>query len=88
LAVAVDRVGQRTALGIRPERIVLGAEGLQARVLEQIYHGDHVRLRVACGGSDQVMVKLRYGDGEVPAPGAEVALAVAPEHCLALDAPQ
>jgi putative spermidine/putrescine transport system ATP-binding protein len=87
-AVAVDRIGQRTALGIRPERIVIGAEGLQGRVLEHIYHGDHVRLRVAAGGSDQVMVKLRYGEGEVPAPGADVSLGVAPEHCLALDAPQ
>ena len=72
--------------GIPPKQRTV--EGLQARVLEQIYHGDHVRLRVACGGSDQVMVKLRYGEGEVPAPGAEVTLAVAPEHCLALDAPQ
>ena len=88
-AVAVDRVGAPTALGIRPERLWLepaGAEGLQATVLEQIYHGDHVRLRIAAGGSDQVMVKLRYGDVEVPQPGAQVTLVMPAEHCLALDA--
>jgi len=88
-AVAVDRVGAATALGIRPERLWLepaGAEGLQATVLEQIYHGDHVRLRIAAGGSDQVMVKLRYGEVEVPQPGAQVTLVMPAEHCLALDA--
>jgi len=56
--------GQRTALSIRPERLVLGGTGSQysnridGQIAELIYLGDHVRLRLEVAGQRNFTVKV------------------------------
>ena len=96
-AVSVDRAGQPTTLSIRPERIALDRGGtggtgagrenhLGARVLERIYLGDHLRLRLAVADSDDFMVKVPFAD-EVQAfqAGHDVSVRWGAEDCRALD---
>lgn len=58
------RPGDRTIVCVRPEAIELGAlhreaeNQVRAEVLERIYLGDHVRLRLRAGGGDGFLVKL------------------------------
>ncbi|UEM05211.1 ABC transporter ATP-binding protein [Skermanella rosea] len=96
-AVSVDRAGQPTTLSIRPERIVLdrgasdgpatGRENrLGARVLERIYLGDHLRLRLAVADNDDFMVKVPFADdAQTFQAGHEVSVRWAVEDCRALD---
>ncbi|WP_158044493.1 ABC transporter ATP-binding protein [Skermanella pratensis] len=96
-AVSVDRAGQATTLSIRPERITLDRGGpgepgaglenrLAARVLERIYLGDHLRLRLEVAGSDDFMVKVPFAD-DVQAfqAGQDVSVRWAAGDCRALD---
>jgi putative spermidine/putrescine transport system ATP-binding protein len=56
--------GDRTIVCVRPEAIELGAGGhegpnqFRAEVLERIYLGDHLRLRLRVCGGDNFLVKL------------------------------
>ncbi|TCO81028.1 putative spermidine/putrescine transport system ATP-binding protein [Plasticicumulans lactativorans] len=69
-AVNVGGAGSATTLSIRPERVVLGTatnsaaleNHLSGRILEFIYLGDHVRLRVSVAGHDDFMVKVPIAD--------------------------
>jgi len=82
----------RALVSIRPERLRLargagdasGDNRLAAKVVETIYFGDHVRLHVEAAGRT-LAVKLPLGAADGLAPGADVTLAAAPEHCRALD---
>jgi putative spermidine/putrescine transport system ATP-binding protein len=57
---------------------------LEGTLREVIYLGDHVRLRVALPGNDEFMVKRPISETHaLPAIGAVVELAWAPEHCRA-----
>jgi putative spermidine/putrescine transport system ATP-binding protein len=92
LPVNVQGVGARTTLSIRPERVQLNppenarANRLVGRVLEPIYHGDHVRLRLSVAGSDDFTVKLPVGGSDVDlSPGREVWVGWRAEDCRALD---
>ncbi|QQP88081.1 ABC transporter ATP-binding protein [Skermanella sp. TT6] len=96
-AVSVDRAGQPTTLSIRPERILLdrgasddsgnGRENrLGARVLERIYLGDHLRLRLAVADNDDFMVKVPFADdAQTFQAGHDVSVRWAVEDCRALD---
>ncbi len=82
---------RRTLVSIRPERFALRQEGdttmankLQARVVETIYFGDHVRLHAEAGGTP-LMLKLPLGEAAGLNCGTFVTLVCAPEHCRALD---
>jgi putative spermidine/putrescine transport system ATP-binding protein len=91
-AVAVGQAGEPTTLSIRPERVTfaepgrLAANRLKARVLERIYLGDHLRLRLAVADSEDFMVKVPFADS---AQAFQVDHAVevcwAAEDCRALD---
>jgi putative spermidine/putrescine transport system ATP-binding protein len=69
VAINVDRVGQKTQVSIRPERveILTGAQsnkgplgpGVEAEVLEFIYMGDVLRTRLCVAGSNDFVVKTR-----------------------------
>jgi putative spermidine/putrescine transport system ATP-binding protein len=83
----------RTLVSIRPERLQLahgpcsgGSEAnyLQARVLETIYFGDHVRLHVMAGGVP-LLLKLPLSEAAGRKPGDAVTVVAMPEHCRALD---
>jgi len=66
--VSATGVGERTLLSIRPERVVLLADDAEAssshanrlsgEVLELIYLGDHVRVRLRVAGHEDFIVKL------------------------------
>ena len=92
--VSVAGAGARTTLSLRPERVVLG-EGGQAcanrfpgRVAELIYHGDHIRARMALLGHDDFVVKVPNRAGHVDLRvGDTVEVAWRAEDCRALDAP-
>jgi len=62
LAVKCGGVGQNTLLSIRPERVLIEAADspnrLHAKVVELIYLGDHIRCRMAVGGTDDFIVKV------------------------------
>ncbi len=63
-AIRIAGVGAPTTLSIRPERVLLdaAAEGcdnrFQGRVLEFVYLGDHVQIRIQVTGKSNFMVKV------------------------------
>jgi putative spermidine/putrescine transport system ATP-binding protein len=92
LPVHVEGAGARTTLSIRPERILLeppevdGMNRLTGRVLEPIYHGDHVRLRLSIAGSDEFTVKVPVGEAMFDLkPGREIRVGWKAQDCRALD---
>ncbi len=91
-AVNIGGVGSRTTVSFRPEKIHIEGPGehhanrLQGTVIETIYHGDHIRVRVAVAGNDDFTVKMRFGGGwPIPAAGETLELAFHARDCLALD---
>lgn len=61
LRVNCGKVGERTLISIRPERVLLDGSGkkqLVAKVEELIYLGDHIRCRMSVGNMDNFIVKL------------------------------
>lgn len=85
------KAGERTTLSIRPERIRIGGAGdggtnVTATVQELIYLGDHVRVRVAALGSEEIIVKIPNGQGkpEGLAPGAALTIGWNSADCPAL----
>ncbi|WP_333833324.1 ABC transporter ATP-binding protein [Rubrimonas sp.] len=86
LPVKASRPGERTMLSIRPERVTVGEGGLTGKVLELIYHGDHIRCRMNVLGHEDFIVKVpntpahaQLRVGEATAIGWRV------EDCRALD---
>jgi putative spermidine/putrescine transport system ATP-binding protein len=86
--------GAPVTISLRPERVQIPLAGhtmpgaatsrLEGTLREVIYLGDHVRLRVALPGNDEFMVKRPISETHaLPAIGAVVELAWAPEHCRA-----
>ena len=86
--------GAPVTISLRPERVQIPLAGhtmsaavtsrLEGTLREVIYLGDHVRLRVALPGNDEFMVKRPISETHaLPAIGAIVELAWAPEHCRA-----
>ncbi|GBD43333.1 Spermidine/putrescine import ATP-binding protein PotA [bacterium HR40] len=94
LAVNVAGIGKPTTLSLRPERVVTGEAAhhlpnrFAGRLLETVYHGDHLRLRLALLGSDAFIVKLpnRPGMADTLARGTELVVGWRVEDCRALDA--
>ena len=93
LSVNHDGVGSRTTLSLRPERVKLNPdEGafpnvFDAKVLELIYLGDHIRCRVSVCGNDEFIVKVPNAHGQVTmSKGDDVTVGWQAEDCRALDA--
>ncbi|MBZ9560223.1 MULTISPECIES: ABC transporter ATP-binding protein [unclassified Modicisalibacter] len=93
--VAIDAVGARTTLSLRPERVALvSAESAQpldnrftAKVLEVIYLGDHLRTRLSVCGNDEFIIKTPNADGFATLrPGDTVDVGWTFRDCRALDA--
>ena len=75
LAVNCGDVGTRTTLSIRPERVSLndlGPNKAEAKVLELIYLGDHIRCRLAVSGNEDFIVKVPNASGHKHLVGGEV----------------
>ena len=92
--VNVQKVGERTRVSIRPERVELnlerlGAEAhtLNAEVMEFIYMGDIFRTRLRVAGNDEFIIKTRNAPDQIRLePGAQVKIGWKTEDCRALDA--
>jgi putative spermidine/putrescine transport system ATP-binding protein len=92
--VNVSKVGERTRVSIRPERVEFnkdrlqeGAHTLKAEVVEFIYMGDIFRTRLKVAGNDDFVIKTRNAPDQVRLePGAQIEIGWLPEDCHALDA--
>ncbi len=92
--VNVTKVGERTRVSIRPERVEFnkdrlkeGAHTLKAEVLEFIYMGDIFRTRLRVAGNEDFIIKTRNAPDQVRLePGAQIEIGWLPEDCRALDA--
>ncbi|WP_299784024.1 ABC transporter ATP-binding protein [uncultured Marivita sp.] len=93
--VNVSKVGERTRVSIRPERVEInkdrlqeGAHTLKAEVLEFVYMGDIFRTRLRVAGNDEFVIKTRNAPDQVRLqPGTQIEIGWLPEDCRALDAP-
>ena len=55
---------------------------------ETIYHGDHMRVRVAVLGNEDFTVKMRYrANRPVPTTGEKLFIGFTAQDCLALSPP-
>lgn len=91
LAVSCGDVGNRTTLSIRPERVSVGGrkskQTADAKVLELIYLGDHIRCRMDVHGNDEFIVKVPNAAGHKHLAEGEVTqVSWLKEDCRALDA--
>jgi len=91
LAVNCGVVGNRTMLSVRPERILIGDASapnvLEARVVELIYLGDHIRCRMEVAGDDSFIVKVPNSHAHAALNIGEVTpIGWVTEDCRALDA--
>ncbi|NNK79242.1 MAG: ABC transporter ATP-binding protein [Litoreibacter sp.] len=89
LAVNCGDVGTETLVSIRPERVDVASEGenaTDARVLELIYLGDHIRCRLDVHGNDEFVVKVPNSAGhEHLTVGEMTRISWAAEDARALD---
>ena len=92
--MSIDGPGSRTNLSLRPEKVDIVAPGaeyanrLPATVRETIYHGDHMRVRVAVLGNEDFTVKMRYrANRPVPTTGEKLFIGFTAQDCLALSPP-
>ena len=92
--VNVSKVGDRTKVSIRPERVEVdtkklgpNAHTLKAEVLEFIYMGDIFRTRLRVAGIDDFIIKTRNSPDQVKlTPGSTIDIGWLPRDCRALDA--
>ncbi len=91
-AVNVKKVGDQSTLSLRPERVVVDPEPgavqnmFEARVLELIYLGDHIRTRIALLGREDFIVKVpNSANHAFLAEGETVTVGWLQEDCRALD---
>ena len=92
--VNVEKVGDRTRVSIRPERVEYNkkrinkqAHTLTAEVLEFIYMGDIFRTRLRVAGNDDFIIKTRNApDQKRLTAGQQIGIGWLPNDCRALDA--
>ncbi|WP_259776921.1 ABC transporter ATP-binding protein [Aliiroseovarius crassostreae] len=92
--INVSKVGERTKVSIRPERVEYnkerlqeGAHTLKAEVLEFIYMGDIFRTRLRVAGNEDFIIKTRNApDVDRLVPGQQIEIGWLPQDCRALDA--
>jgi putative spermidine/putrescine transport system ATP-binding protein len=92
-AVNVSQRGEQSTLSLRPERVVINPEPgavqnlFEAKVLELIYLGDHIRTRIALLGRDDFIVKVpNSADHATLVEGDVIRVGWLQEDCRALDA--
>jgi putative spermidine/putrescine transport system ATP-binding protein len=92
--VNVSKVGERTRVSIRPERVEYNKDRLRAdvhtikaEVLEFIYMGDIFRTRLRVAGKDDFVIKTRNAPDQTRLqPGQQIEIGWLPQDCRALDA--
>ncbi len=94
--VNVSKVGDRTQISIRPERVETnkarlraGVHTLKAEVLEFIYMGDIFRTRLRVAGNNDFIIKTRNAPDQIRhQPGSKLKLVGCQKTVARLDAPQ
>lgn len=91
LAVNCGDKGSKTTLSVRPERVTVGGKkvknSVDAKVLELIYLGDHIRCRMNVHGDENFIVKVPNSAGHTHLKVNETTTVTwAKEDCRALDA--
>ena len=91
LAVNCGEVGNKTILSIRPERVTVAGKktknSTDAKVLELIYLGDHIRCRMNVHGNEDFIVKVPNSAGHTHLKvGETTTVSWGKEDCRALDA--
>ncbi|MEM7177259.1 MAG: ABC transporter ATP-binding protein [Pseudomonadota bacterium] len=91
VAVNCGGEGSATQLSIRPERVVIGdatiPNSLEAKVLELIYLGDHIRCRMNVEGNEDFIVKVPNSQQHAILNVGEVTpIGWSTDDCRALDA--
>ena len=93
LPVNIGPTGSATTLSLRPERVTIAPESgslpniFDAKVLELIYLGDHMRTRVRVCGHDDFVIKVPNAAGHQHLRvGETVPVGWHAEDCRALDA--
>ena len=91
--VNVTSIGDKTTLSLRPERVYINPEAgvtpnvMDAKVLELIYLGDHIRTRVSVAGNDDFVVKIPNStEHSQLSIGQTVKVGWGSDDCRALDA--
>ncbi|MEH6545813.1 MAG: ABC transporter ATP-binding protein [Sneathiella sp.] len=92
--VNISKVGERTKVSIRPERVEFDQERLgekahtlKAEVIEFIYMGDIFRTRLKVAGNEDFVVKTRNSAYQNRLqPGQQIEIGWLTEDCRALDA--
>jgi putative spermidine/putrescine transport system ATP-binding protein len=78
------QVGDTAQCGVRPERLRLaeqaGPNTFEARMLDLIYFGDHVRVRCEVSGQAAATIKMQLAHGPIPQAGETVHVYAPPEH--------
>ena len=92
-AVNVSKRGEQSTLSLRPERVAINPEPgavqnlFEAKVLELIYLGDHIRTRIALLGRDDFIVKVPNSANHATlVEGDVIRVGWLQEDCRALDA--
>jgi putative spermidine/putrescine transport system ATP-binding protein len=91
VAVGCGKVGERTMLSIRPERVIIDANpsqnALEGTVEELIYLGDHIRCRMNVAGHSDFIVKVPNSAAHaILKVGERTRVGWNTEDCRALDA--
>ncbi|MCC5956829.1 MAG: ABC transporter ATP-binding protein [Natronohydrobacter sp.] len=94
--VNVSKVGERTRVSIRPERVEANKDRLdpdahliRAEVMEFIYMGDVFRTRLKVAGNENFIMKTRNAPDQVRhKPGSMIEIGWLPKDCRALDCPK
>ncbi len=93
--INVSKVGERTRVSIRPERVEANRDRLDpdahlidAEVLEFIYMGDVFRTRLKVAGNENFIMKTRNAPDQVRhRKGDKIQIGWLPKDCRALDCP-
>ena len=78
------KVGEQVQCGVRPERLQVaeaaGPNTFEARMLDLIYFGDHLRVRCEVAGQEPATIKMALAHAALPQPGQTFQVYAPPEH--------
>ncbi len=78
------QVGETVQCGIRPERLEIAPASatntFDARVIDIMYYGDHLRVRCEVPGQPDATIKMSLAHNQLPEPGQTISVHAPPEH--------
>jgi putative spermidine/putrescine transport system ATP-binding protein len=84
LNVNSAQVGETVQCGIRPERLEIApapaTNTFDARVIDIMYYGDHLRVRCEVPGQPDATIKMPLAHHQLPEPGQTISVHAPPEH--------